>query len=651
MIVYKNILTVLSSLLVCINAAAAHVEWKVSVKNMDEGLWEITATASIEKTWHIYDLGPYENGPLPTSMKFELPEGVTVEGDIVPSKKSHRAYDATFGMEIGWWEDEISLSGRLRCDHPGTTVTVHTEWMACDAESCSPPDEWETVITLSDKISPVESGTVQSTDTDKNNGLLALIIEAILWGLAAILTPCVFPIIPMTVSFFLKGDYTASRNKFRALSYGFFIIILYTVPIAIIILATKFIGGDAITADIFNWLATHWIPNVLFFLVFMVFAASFFGAFEIVLPSSIQNGSDAQVDKRKGLGSIFFLALTLVLVSFSCTGPIVGTVIIKSTSGEFWTPIVTMFAFSVAFSLPFVICALFPTLMKRLPKSGSWLNTVKVTLGFIEIALGFKFLSTADQVYHWGLLDREIYLAIWITVFTLLGFYLLGKLKFKNDSDIRYVSLGRLTLAIIDFTFVIYMIPGMWGAPLKALSGYLPPMETQDFIIGVSNTATTINSSPAPENSTLPGKGKYSAFLKLPLGLQGFFDLDEARSYAAMTGKQIFIDFTGHGCVNCREMESRVWSAPEVLKRLSENFVICALYTDDKATVPEADWITTPNGKVLKTIGRINAWYAEQKFGVAAQPFYVITDSDGTVLRTRSYDLNVGEFVKWLDGR
>ena len=648
---HRNILTILAALLACLNAAAAHVDWKVSVKGIDEGLWKITATASIEKGWHIYDLGPYENGPMPTSMTFELPEGVIAEGTITTSKESHRTFDATFGMEIGWWENEVSLSGVLRCTDPGAAVKVRTEWMACDAESCTPPDEWETEITLQDTAAPAKAATAQSSPSDSDNGLLALIIEAILWGFAALLTPCVFPIVPMTVSFFLKGEYTASRNKFRALMYGFFIIALYTIPVAIIILTTKFIGGDAVTADIFNWLATHWIPNVLFFLVFMAFAASFFGAFEIILPSSIQNGSDAQVDKRKGLGSIFFLALTLVLVSFSCTGPIVGTVLIKSTSGEFWTPIVTMLAFSVAFALPFVICALFPSLMKKLPKSGSWLNTVKVTLGFIEIALGFKFLSTADQVYHWGILDREVYLAIWITVFTLLGFYLLGKLKFKNDSDIPYISLPRLTLALIDFTFVVYMIPGMWGAPLKALSGYLPPMETQDFIMGTEPAAITPAVSPASENAALPGRGKYSEFLKLPLGLQGFFDLGEARAYAASTGKQIFIDFTGHGCVNCREMESRVWSDPEVLKRLSEKFIICALYTDDKAAVPETDWITAPGGKVLKTIGKINAWYAEREFGVAAQPFYVITDANGTVLRTRSYDLNVGEFIKWLDGQ
>jgi len=645
---YRKIILTLSSLLISIFALAGHADWKVSVTGIGDGLWKITATAVIEEGWHIYDLGPYEDGPFPTSMTVGLPEGVIAEGGITTSKEAHRTFDPTFEMEIGWWEKEVSLSQTVRCETPGTAVKVMVEWMACDASSCTPPDEWETEVILGGTPDTGGEQTAATEDETSDGSFWGLIIEAILWGLAALLTPCVFPIIPMTVSFFLKGDYSASRNRFRALMYGIFIIALYTVPIAIIILTAKLIGGDAVTADIFNWLATHWLPNILFFLVFMAFAASFFGAFEIVLPSSLQNGSDAQVDKRKGLGGVFFLALTLVLVSFSCTGPIVGTVLIKSTSGEFWTPIATMLAFSVAFALPFVICAMFPALMKKLPKSGGWLNTVKVILGFVEIALGFKFLSTADQVYHWGLLDREVYLAIWITVFSLLGFYLLGKLKFKYDSDVKYVSVGRLALAIIDFTFVVYMIPGMWGAPLKALSGYLPPLETQDFVMEAS---PSVKAAPAAISSSapMPGHGKYSAFLTLPLGLQGFFDLGEAKSYAALTGLPIFIDFTGHGCVNCREMESRVWSDPEVLRRLSENFIICALYTDDKLKVDETEWVTTESGKVLKTLGKINSWYAEKEFGVAAQPFYVIMSSDGEVLRTRGYGLDAEAFIKWLD--
>ena len=477
--------------------------------------------------------------------------------------------------------------------------------------------------------------------------LWALILEAILWGLAMLLTPCVFPMVPMTVSFFLKGESTPAAGRFKALMYGLFIVLLYTVPISIIIILTRAIGGDAVTADIFNWLATHWLPNIIFFIVFMVFAASFFGAFEITLPSKWVNGSDAKASKGS-LGGIFFLALTLVLVSFSCTGPIVGTVLIKSTAGEFWVPMITMLAFSVAFALPFTLLAMFPGLLKKLPKSGGWLNSVKVCLGFIEVALGLKFLSVADQTYHWGLLDREVYLAIWIVVFTLLGFYLLGKLRFKYDEKLEKISLTRLVLSIVVFSFVVYMIPGMWGAPLKALSGYLPPMETQDFVIGryavtdYSGEEGSIRpaTAPAPQN-------KYN--LKMPLGLPGYFTLEEGLEAAKAENKPVFVDVTGHGCVNCREMEQRVWSDPRVLEILRNRYVIVALYNDDKTPLDKEDWVTTPSGRTLKDLGRVNSYIARERFGVNAQPNYILLSPDGTQLAPpRGYNLDIEDFLAFL---
>ena len=488
-------------------------------------------------------------------------------------------------------------------------------------------------------------------DAAGSKGLWALIIEAILWGFAALLTPCVFPMVPMTVSYFLKGEGGAAMGRLRASLYGLFIVLLYTVPIAAIILITRIVGGDAVTADIFNWLATHWLPNIIFFLVFMVFAASFFGAFEITMPSWMVNKTDSKAD-TKGIGGIFFLALTLVLVSFSCTGPIVGSVLIKSTSGEFWTPIITMLAFSVAFALPFTLFALFPSVLKKLPKSGGWLNSVKVVIGFIEVALGMKFLSVADQTYHWGLLDREVYLAVWIVVFALLGFYLLGKIRFAHDSDLPYVGVGRLTLAIIVFSFVVYMIPGMWGAPLKALSGYLPPLTTQDFVLGQHTAAVSAGTSASGSHTLLTVEGKqpkYSDFLHLPHGLEGFFDLKEAEAYAAKVGKPLFIDFTGHGCVTCREMEARVWSDPQVLDILRNDYVIVALYSDDKKVLPESEWVTTDAGKVLKGLGKINSYYALKTYGVNAQPYYVLQGADGRPLvAPRGYDLSVEGFVEFL---
>ena len=521
--------------------------------------------------------------------------------------------------------------------------------------------------------SPAGAATVDGPIQSKGRGVWGLILEAILWGFAMLLTPCVFPMVPMTISFFVKGNENPAAGKFKALMYGLFIVLLYTVPISVIIGLTWIFGGSAVTADIFNWLATHWLPNIIFFVVFMIFAASFFGAFEIVLPSKLVNSTDKKSDKA-GLAGVFFMALTLVLVSFSCTGPIVGTVLIKSTSGEFWTPMVTMLAFSVAFALPFTLLALFPSLLKNLPKSGGWLNSVKVVLGFIEVALGFKFLSVADQTYHWGILDREIYLAIWIVCFALLGFYLLGKLRFKYDDEVKHIGVGRLALAIVDFAFVVYMIPGMFGAPLKGLSGYLPPLETQDFVLGSAaadcypnlaegtppegrNTRGSIAGGPSrrdggvsPEGE-LP-KGEYlsaKSLIKLPHGLSGYDNIDDALAVAKAAGKQVFVDITGHGCVNCREMEARVWSDPQVLQRLRDDFVLVALYTDDKQKLPESAWVTTPEGKVLKDVGRVNSYIARSRFGVNAQPNYFILDAGGNVLAgPRGYDLSIPGFLDFL---
>ena len=338
------------------------------------------------------------------------------------------------------------------------------------------------------------------------------------------------------------------------------------------------------------------------------------------------------------------MALTLVLVSFSCTGPIVGSVLIKSTQGEFWAPMVTMFAFSVAFALPFTIFAMFPSLLKKL-KSGSWLNSVKVVLGFIEVALGFKFLSVADQTYHWGLLDREIYLAIWIVVFTLLGLYLLGKIRFEADSKVEHIGVFRLILVILDFTFVVYLIPGMFGAPLKALSGYLPPIETQDFVVW----SKADGNMPSAEAVSSHNAGHNEYGLELPLGLAGYFSVEDGLEAARKSGKPVFVDITGHGCVNCREMEQRVWSAPEVLELLRNEFEIVALYTDDKTKLPEDKWITAENGKVLKDLGRVNSYYVRKTFGVNAQPNYTILSPEGKQLvPVRVYNLDVAGFLEFL---
>ena len=553
--------------------------------------------------------------------------------------------------------NQLVLTGDLDpgIDHVTGTVT----YMPCEGEACYMPVDWDfeaffqpAGVAGAELLDPgnapqvnrnlesaeqdVSGGTTLSA-TEKSNNLWALILEAILWGFAMLLTPCVFPMVPMTVSFFMKGSENPRQGRLKAFLYGLFIVLLYTVPISLIIGITWIVGGSGVTADIFNWLSTHWLPNLIFFLVFMVFAASFFGAFEITLPSKWTNGADKNSD-RKGLGGIFFLALTLVLVSFSCTGPIVGTVLIKSTEGEFWAPMVTMLAFSIAFALPFTLLAFFPSLLKKLPKSGGWLNSVKVVLGFIEIALGLKFLSTADQTYHWHLLDREVYLAIWIAVFFLLGLYLIGKIRFKHDTPLEYLGVPRLTLAIAVFAFVVYLLPGMWGAPLKGISGYLPPMETQDFVL--TRHSGLDPESPASAASTITIAHGLQAYDKLPDGLAA----------AKAAGKPVFLDFTGYGCVNCREMEARVWSDPEVLRRLREDFVIVALHVDDKTRLPEEKWVTNDRGQQLKDVGRVNSYIALKEFGVNAQPNYFLLDGNGNRLAgPRPYNLDVQGFIDFLD--
>lgn len=709
----RHSLLTLTALLTAALAAAQSVTWKSSVEPLGGDAYRIVLEAAIPAGYHMYDMGPYEGGPTATTIVLTPGEGVQLDGPVEQLTKAHTYYDELFGMQIGTLSGKPRFAQKVHLATAKGTVAAQLEWMICNDSSCMPPDETELTIEIAAsaapaapakgeavqsapaattpvKTTPVKAETTPAAATAQtaesavqepaqeaapatvapageqtepaaeaapvkdaagSKGLWALIIEAILWGFAALLTPCVFPMVPMTVSYFLKGEGGAAMGRLRASLYGLFIVLLYTVPIAAIILITRIVGGDAVTADIFNWLATHWLPNIIFFLVFMVFAASFFGAFEITMPSWMVNKTDSKAD-TKGIGGIFFLALTLVLVSFSCTGPIVGSVLIKSTSGEFWTPIITMLAFSVAFALPFTLFALFPSVLKKLPKSGGWLNSVKVVIGFIEVALGMKFLSVADQTYHWGLLDREVYLAVWIVVFALLGFYLLGKIRFAHDSDLPYVGVGRLTLAIIVFSFVVYMIPGMWGAPLKALSGYLPPLTTQDFVLGQHTAAVPAGTSASGSHALLTVEGKqpkYSDFLHLPHGLEGFFDLKEAEAYAAKVGKPLFIDFTGHGCVNCREMEARVWSDPQVLDILRNDYVICALYSDDKKVLPESEWVTTDAGKVLKGLGKINSYYALKTYGVNAQPYYVLQGADGRPLvAPRGYDLSVEGFVEFL---
>ena len=608
----------------------APVVWTLTATEKEAGIYELTFTGDIAEGYHGYPLSDVFSAPY-----FEFTKGEVV-GDMRETEPTHESVDE-YGDTVHHYLNKMVFIQDVKAEAGSKVVgTINTNICTNETNQCQ-----QSSFDFEIKVGNA-TVVAAETDTEANAPQRApldwsSIITAILWGFAALLTPCVFPMVPMTVSFFIKGSQSPAQGRFRATMYGFFIVALYVLPIAALILITRFTGGDSVTEDIFNWLSTHWIPNILFFIIFMVFAASFFGAFEITLPSSLVNKSDAGAEKG-GLLGIFFMALTLVLVSFSCTGPIVGTVIIESMNGGIWMPIITMAAFATAFALPFTLLAWFPSMLKNMPKSGGWLNSVKVVLGFIEVALGLKFLMTADQTYHWGLLDREIYLAIWIVVFTLLGFYLLGKLRFAHDDKVEHISVKRLFMAIVVFSFVVYMIPGMWGAPLNGISGYLPPMSSQDYNIN-------------GDNSNHNAGVKYGDALHLPHGLKGYFDLDEAIEAAKKQNKPIFVDVTGHACNNCREMETRVWSDPRVKEMLDKDYIICALYVDDRMELDAEDYFTNKNGVVMKTLGRKNNAIAVERFGVNAQPGYVLLSPEEEILMpVRGYDDSIEGFIEFLQG-
>ena len=609
------------------------VDWTVGCEEISPDVYRVTLTGTILPGYHIYD----------THDKYSGTE-LTLSGSGFIAGELQEAEPATeegefYGRAVFYFDVTMDSADPVTLE--GSVI-----WTACRDQVCGFPEEFAFTLDFTPSGAAPARAAFTLPEQDSSAGgdgsLWSLLIEAILCGLLMLLTPCVFPMVPMTVSYFLKGSASPAAARFKALMYGVFIVVLYTLPIAILILVTWLAGGDDTTADIFNWFSTHWIPNILFFIVFIVFAISFFGAFEIMAPSSLVNKSDRKSDQG-GLGGIFFMALTLVLVSFSCTVPIVGTVLIQSVRGAFWTPILTMLVFSLAFALPFTLLALFPSFLKKM-KSGAWLNSVKVVFGFIELALAFKFLSMADQSYHWGLLDREVYLAIWIVIFSLMGLYLLGKIRFAHDDEpVEKLSIVRLGLVITVFSFVVYMIPGMWGAPLKALSGYLPPLESQDFNL---YNPGGYSLAPMQESDSEMGR-KYG--LKMPLGLQGYYSIEEGLEAAKREGKPVFVDISGHSCANCREMENRVWSDREVFTMLRDEFILVALFTDDKSALKEEDWVTTDTGKVLKELGAANAYTALQRFGVNGKPNYVILDEEGTPLSpVRGYDLSVSGFVAFL---
>ncbi len=630
------------------------VKWSFSSQKISGNEYNLIFKASIDNQWHLYSQD-IPQAPPATTFTFIQDSSYTRIGKVKEVGDVIQEFDKNFNMELKYYADSVSFVQTVKLNKPGATVKGSLNFMCCDDTQCLPPKDMDFSFDLG-KVKPaatkavvstkkITSGKDQITIGGRKKGLWGFFILAFLGGLIGILTPCVFPMIPMTVSFFMKEGEEKSKGKRQALLYGFSIILIYTLIGSVLAV----IAGP----NIANWLSTNWVPNIIFFLVFMIFAFSFFGMFEISLPHWAVNKTDQRADKGGFLGPVF-MALTLVLVSFSCTGPIVGTILVESAGGQILKPIVGMFGFSLAFALPFTLFAFFPSWLSNLPKSGGWLNSVKVVLGFLELALGLKFLSIADQTYHWHILDREVYLALWIVIFFLLGLYLLGKLKFVYDSEVKHVTVPRLLLAIITFSFVVYMVPGMFGAPLKALSGYLPPLNTMDFNMNKivrENLQVYGYNGNASEPKEICETPRYHEFLHLPLGLEGYFDYKQAVACSRKQNKPIFIDFTGHGCVNCREMEANVWSDPRVLKILRNKYVILALYVDDKYKLPKDEWVRSSyNGKMMKTLGKKDADFQITKFGVNAQPFYVLMDNKGNVLvQPKAYDLNVDHFIKFLD--
>jgi len=625
------------------------VSWDFSTEQLNKSEVNLVFKAKIDSDWHLYSQHFPDGGPIRFSISFAESDKYQLIGGLEEITKAKSEYDDIFEMDIQYFEREALLKQKVKLlSENAFSIKGEMEYQTCREGECvlfTPDFEFklnvgekaavtETVKPAKEKINPMKN------PRKEYSSLWSLFFISFTFGLIALLTPCVFPMIPMTVSFFMHSSENRRKAIFNAVFYGISIIGIYTI-IGTIVAVTL---GPSFA----NWLSTHWIPNLLFFIIFLVFAFSFFGMFEITMPGWIVNKSVSKEDQG-GIAGSFFMAFTLVLVSFSCTGPIVGSILVQSAGGEVLEPIIGMFGFSLAFALPFTLFAIFPSWLNNLPKSGGWLNSVKVILGFLELALGLKFLSIADQTYHWGLLDREIYLGIWIVIFTLMGFYLLGKLKFNHDSDIKFVSVPRLMLAIASFSFVVYMIPGMFGAPLKAISGYLPPQTTQDF--DISAIVRDQSGSGGKFSGELCEFPKYAEKLHLPHGLKGYFDFEQGLACAKEQNKPIFIDFTGHGCVNCREMEANVWSDPRVQKILREDYVIIALYVDDKQTLPESDWIiSTYDGKVKKTLGKKYADFQITRFGVNAQPYYVLLDKDeDTLVEPRAYDLNADAFVEFLE--
>lgn len=617
------------------------IKWSFEHNKLSDSAGEIVLKATIDEGWHLYGTQLPEDGPIATSFVFEQLQDIALDGELVVPDGLVRQYDPNFAMELNWYEKEAVFVQKVKYTGEAPALSGYVNFMACNDETCLPPDEVpfsfgelktvtapeatseETVnggttpaVLTNDLWTPVidELNAFGNKGTTGERSLWWIFLAGLIGGLVALFTPCVWPIIPMTVSFFLKRSGNKSRGKRDAVLYGISIIVIY---LALGLLITLIFGASAL-----NSLSTNAFFNLFFFALLVLFAVSFFGAFEITLPSSWTTKIDAKAETTGGILSILLMAFTLALVSFSCTGPIIGTLLVEvAGTGSILAPAIGMLGFAIALAIPFSLFAFFPTMLKSLPKSGGWLNSVKVVLAFLELALSLKFLSVADLAYGWHILDREVFVALWIVIFASLGFYLLGKLRFPHDDEVPTVSVPRYFLAIISLAFAIYMVPGLWGAPLKAVSAFAPPLYTQDF--------------------NLYDEEVHAQFDNYEAGM----------AYAATTGKPVVVDFSGFGCVNCRKMEASVWTDPEVKQMLTQDFVLITLFVDDKTPLAEP-YEVEENGRVrkIKTIGDKWSYLQRSKFGANAQPFYVMLDTEGKPLNSSyAFDENPSHFIEWLN--
>lgn len=587
---------------------------------------ELIFKANIEKGWHLYDTHLPEGGPIATAFVFDDSTLFEFQGEILKNPEPVLVFDPTFQMNVGYFSDQTTLIQKIKlATSEKVEIRGYVLFMSCNDETCTPPEETPFSFTLNagSDLGQAEKAVIteefEKTGSGSASGqtLWLFIIISALAGLAAILTPCVFPMIPMTVSFFMRGSENRSKAIRTGIFFGFSIVLIFT------LLGALFSFG-IFGPNVGNILSTHWIPNLIFFILFLVFSISFFGAFEMILPSSLVNKTDAKADKG-GLIGAFFMALTTVIVSFSCTGPFIGALIIEAVQDGGMRPLIGMFFFGLAFATPFTLLAIFPSALSKLPKSGGWLNAIKVVFAFILLAFGLKFLSNIDQVYGFNILNREIYLAIWIVIFFLLGLYFLGKIKFSHDSDLPYVGVGRLFLSMVTFTFVVYLFTGLLGSPLSSVSSLIPPA-TYKTTLAPANTTSSVT-----EPTELCGPAKYADKLHLPYGIPGYFDFEQGLACAKEQQKPAFVVFKGHACANCKKMENTVWDNPEVLKMLSEKYVVIGLYTDDRTTLPEDEWITSAvDEKLLKTMGKKNLDIQISKYATNSIPFHVIIEPDGS---------------------